>query len=364
MQAYDVKLESPIHPGYYCKRAADSLDIDVAKKSIHQLSISADLETPYNIGLIIGASGSGKTTLAKKIFGEDCFKTILNDQLPIIEQFPEDYDYEKRSRILCGVGLTQVPCWIRPVYTLSNGQRARAESALLMCQNELTVIDEWTSTVDRTVAKVMSHCIQKHARNSEKRIILLSCHYDVVEWVNPDWIIDCNKSEYIDRRLLRQSFTRSEKITFDIRECGRETWKYFSKYHYLSESLAPSKHLFGLFHDKNQIGFIAYSNYVPYAKKTNRKMILHANRIVIHPDYAGFGLGIFLTNETAKLLADRYTIMCKFSSAPMYHAMKKSARWRLLKLERNLKIDKQNIRRKTGFREKVKTYTFKYIQNE
>jgi len=367
MQTYDVKLESPIYNSYFCKRAADSLDIDVAKKSIHHLSIKADLETPYNIGLIIGASGSGKTTLAKKIFGDDCFKIILNEEKPIIEQFPENYDYEQRSKLLCGVGLTQVPCWLRPIYTLSNGQKSRAEAALSMCQNELTVIDEWTSVVDRTVAKVMSHCIEKHARNVNKTLILLSCHYDVIEWLNPDWIIDCNKQEYIDRRFLRRDFQRQERLQFEVRGCGRETWKYFSKYHYLSDNLAPSQYLFGLFNGKNQIGFIAYSNYVPYTKKQkacNKKMILHANRIVIHPDYAGLGLGLHLATETAKILAKRYDIRCKFSSAPMYHAMKKSQDWRILLLERNIKPVRVSIKRKTGFRLKVKTYTFSYIQNE
>ena len=371
MQTYHVELVSSVSQSYRCIRAADSLDIDVKKKSIHTLTIEADLNTFYNIGLIVGSSGSGKTSLAKKIFGDDCFITVLNENKPIIEQFPEDYDYETCAKILSGVGLTQVPCWIRPVYTLSNGQKARAEAALLMCRKDLTIIDEWTSVVDRIIAKVMSHCIQKHARHENKKIILLCCHYDVIDWINPDWIIDCNKQTYTDRRLLCKQFKRTEQLQFYIKEINRSSWKYFSKYHYLSEKI-PVGHIifFGLFHEENQIGFICYANYVPYRKidKINkRKMIMHANRIVIHPDYAGMGLGILMTNETAKYMYHKnYRIMCKFSSVPIYKSMMKSPYWKIIKLNRQIGIKKsgETMDRKKGFRENIKTYTFEYVHTQ
>lgn len=123
MQNYNVKLVSDVSNSYRCKRAADSLDIDVKKKSIHEFSINCDIETNFNIGLILGSSGSGKTTLAKKIFGEDCLETVLDQEKPIIDQFPDKYSYDECASLLSGVGLTSVPCWIRPAKTLSNGQK-------------------------------------------------------------------------------------------------------------------------------------------------------------------------------------------------------------------------------------------------
>ena len=362
---YDVKLQSEIYKSYRCKRAADSLDIDVEKKSIHELKIIADIDSEYNIGLILGASGSGKTTLAKSIYGHNCFNTILDETKPIIDQLPESYDYETCSKILTGVGLTQVPCWIRPVYTLSNGQKARAEAALLMCRDDLTLIDEWTSVVDRTVAKVMSHCIQKHARVNKKKIILISCHYDVIEWLNPDWIIDCNKQEYINRRLLCKDFKRAEQLKFTIEEIDRKSWRYFSKYHYLSENL-PGGHikLYGLFHDENQIGFICFANYVPYTNK-KKPMILHMNRIVIHPDYAGIGLGILFINKTSEMMAKNFRVMAKFSSTPVYKSMIKQNCWKLVDIKRHIGKTSTGwkIKRDGGFRENIKTYSFEYIGN-
>ena len=228
MQNYRVRLESDVFTSFRCQKAADSLDINAKEKSVHELSVDADLESPFSIGLIVGASGSGKTTLAKQIFGDDVFNFEFDLSKPVIEQFPDEYDYDACAKMLSGIGLTAVPCWIRPMYTLSNGQQARAIAALQMATMDVFVVDEWTSVVDRTVAKAMSNCLQKFARKNNKTVIALSCHYDVFEWLNPDWVIDCNKQEYTERRSLWQDYERKEKLEFTIRECDKSTWRYLA----------------------------------------------------------------------------------------------------------------------------------------
>lgn len=363
MQTHYLILQSEVNKSYRCTRAANSLDIDQDKKSIHEIKIeNCDLESPFSLGLILGASGSGKTTLAKKIWGNDIFKERLNPAEPIINQFPEELSYEDCAKNLAGFGLTSVPCWIRPAYTLSNGQKARAEAALAAaCPEEFIVIDEWTSVVDRTVAKVMSHCVSKYAKRLNKKFVLLSCHYDVIEWLDPDWIIDCNTQKFIDRRLLPQSERkRTEQLKFDIKPIRRESWKYFSKYHYLSDRLPGNKlHLFGLFQGKTQIGFQCFANYV-----AGNQNMLHSNRTVIHPDYAGFGLGIILIDETSKIMTrNGYEIRAKFSSTPVYMAMKKNPLWKLKNVD--CKLGTQPKTRISGInnslRKEVKTYSFEFI---
>mgnify|MGYP000914552361 CR=1 FL=1 len=217
-----VALSSPVATSFRAKKAANSLDIDVHKKSQHRLEVDVDLDGEWNVGLIVGASGSGKTTLAHEGWGADCFRSNIDLARPVIDQFPDDLDYDTCQRLLNGTGLTQVPCWIRPAGTLSNGQRTRAEVALHMASAaDPILIDEWTSVVDRTVAKVMSHSVQKFTRRNARRIVLCSCHYDVVEWLDPDWIIDCNKQAFIDRRCLRRSEReRTERLTFTV-QIGR-----------------------------------------------------------------------------------------------------------------------------------------------
>lgn len=365
MQNYLVHLESPIAESFRCVKAAQSLDIDVKKKSVHELKIECDIESDFSVGLILGASGSGKTTLAKQIYGENVFETHLIDDKPVIDQLPKELSYDECASILAGVGLTSVPCWIRPAYTLSNGQKARAEAAIAMTKSkDLTVLDEWTSVVDRTVAKVMSHCVQKHARKTKKKIVLLSCHYDVIEWLDPDWIIDCNAQKFIDRRSLHpDKRKRTEQLNFEIKEVDRQTWKSFSKYHYLSENLpAGFIKTYGLFHGHNQIGFQCFANYVAHTDK-KKKMILHSNRTVIHPDYAGLGLGILIINETSELLLNQgFKIMAKFSSVPIYKSFLKYPFWRLEKEKTQLgRTQYGEGYRDSGFRENVKTYSFLYL---
>ncbi len=366
MQNYELTLRSPVSKTFRCQKAANSLDIDTAKKSVHEFRVEADIETDFNLGLVVGASGSGKTSFAQHVWGEECFKTLLDLDTPVIDQLPEHLNYDECANILNGIGLTQVPCWIRPAHTLSNGQRCRAEIALQMARIEdassVVVIDEWTSVVDRTVAKVMSHCIQKHARRTGKRVVLLSCHYDVIDWLNPDWVIDCNQRAFVDRRLLWRDFKRTETLDFTIAKCHRSTWSTFSRYHYLSDRLPAGRiETFGVYHGGNQIGFQCFANYTPRRAGTTMKM--HSNRTVIHPDYAGFGLGIQVINLTSEMMHRAgYECWAKFSSVPVYKAMRRQACWEFVEEQRKFKtIVGGNMRRETGFRSKVRTFTFRYI---
>lgn len=359
------ELQSEVFNTFRCQAAANSLDIDVKKKSIHKLEINnINLPNEWNIGLIYGASGSGKTTLAKHLFGNDIFDCSIDENKSIIDQLPNEFSYEQCADILNGIGLNSVPCWIRPIKTLSNGQKARAEAAYLMCKNDFILIDEWTSVVDRTVAKAMSVCIYKFAKKHNKKIILLSCHYDILEWIKPDWLIDCNKQIFELPKSDDFFFNEREKLEFTIKEVGRESWKYFSKYHYLSELLPGGKiYLYGIFHKENQVGFQCFANYTPH--KHGTKIIYHSNRTVIHPDYNGLGLGIKLINETSKLLQSKINcrIMAKFSAIPVFKAMKKQKEWVFLGEKRLMGKMKTggNMLRRSGFRETgVKTFNFEF----
>ncbi len=202
-----------------------------------------------------------------------------------------------------------------------------------------------------------------HGEQTLTPVVLASCHYDVIEWLDPDWIIDCNKMQFIDRRRLRPDFVRKEKLQFDIREVDRTTWRYFSKYHYLSDRLPGGFiKMFGLFCGEDQVGFVCFANYTPYVNKKVR-MILHMNRLVIHPDYVGFGLGIRFGNEASRIVWDRgYKVMSKFSSTPVYKAMNSSACWRLKNVARPHKTAVGgSMERRGGFRTDVKIYSFEFI---
>lgn len=359
MHNFIVNLKCDIPKTFLTIKAAQSQDINIEEKSEHIKNINADIESPFNIGLIVGSSGSGKTTLARQIYKDKFIeKSNIDLSKPIIEQFPKEWGYDEIQIALSSIGLSSVPCWIRPAYTLSNGQKFRAEVALICANNnnEIVIIDEWSSVVDRNVAKIMSHSVQKYARKFNKKIVLLSCHYDVIDWLLPDWIIDCNKDKFEDRRSLRQS--RTEKINVDIREVDRSTRKNFAKYHYLSKNLPGGVlYCFAPFIGKEQIGFQCFANYV-----IHNQNIFHSNRTVIHPDYCGIGMGSKIIDETSKYMKNKgFVIMAKYTSIPTYKAMIKNPNWKLVDYDYKTNYFNNCADRNKTTRNNVRWYSFKFI---
>jgi GNAT superfamily N-acetyltransferase len=151
---------------------------------------------------------------------------------------------------------------------------------------------------------------------------------------------------------------------FTIRECDKRTWRLFSKYHYLSDRLPGGRiYTYGLYFGADQIGFQCFANYVP--TRAHMQPIYHSNRTVIHPDYAGLGMGMRLIDETALHMHQRpenYRIMAKFSSTPIYRAMSKDSNWQLQEIKRKIgkTIKGGKMQRITGFRENVTTYSFEF----
>jgi ABC-type ATPase with predicted acetyltransferase domain len=58
------------------------------------------------------------------------------------------------------------------------------------------VFDEFTSVVDREIAKVSAFAISKAVRRSKKKFIAVTCHYDVVDWLDPDWVFCTDTMEF------------------------------------------------------------------------------------------------------------------------------------------------------------------------
>ena len=366
MKTYSVHLSHDVARSFRCTKAANSMDINQEEKSRHDLSVTADIEAPYNIGLIVGASGSGKSTLAREIYGRCDDGIEIDDSATVLDQVPDALEYAQCAELLCGVGLTSVPCWIRPMNTLSNGQRARARVALALARGSdgEIVIDEWTSVVDRTAAKIMSACVAKYARKRNAKIVLLSCHRDVIQWLNPDWIIDCDTAEYTDRRLLCRSYQRKEKLQFEVRECDKRAWSMFSRYHYLKNNLPCGRvFYYGLYDGARQIGFMCFNNIVPHRDKT-KPMIMHYNRLVVLPDFCGAGIGVAFGDACAQIVCDKgYAIAATISNASVIAHMKKNNKWvftgtRLIISENKLSGFRKN--KVGGSRIKVKTYSFRF----
>jgi ABC-type ATPase with predicted acetyltransferase domain len=168
--------------------------------------VKPDVPEEFSIGVIVGSSGSGKSTLLKG-FGEEV-EPNWEHSTAIISHF--DSPDEAINR-LSAVGLNTVPSWYRPYNVLSNGEKFRADLARKIKNG--AVIDEYTSVVDRNVAKAASVALTRYVKkNKIKNIVLSTCHRDILEWLEPDWVIDTDLGEYSEGFFLSDQKSKSKSF--------------------------------------------------------------------------------------------------------------------------------------------------------
>ena len=80
---------------------------------------------------------------------------------------------------------------MKPFSVLSTGEQFRVALARhLLSDDDPIVVDEFTSVVDRQVAHIGSIAVSKYVRKRDRKFIAVTCHYDVIEWLQPDWILE------------------------------------------------------------------------------------------------------------------------------------------------------------------------------
>lgn len=173
------------------------------------------LPNKFKLGVIVGSSGSGKSTLLKKFGIEE--KPIWLPNKSIISHFESPDDAINK---LGSVGLNTVPSWYKPYEVLSNGEKFRADLARKLKSG--AVIDEFTSVVDRTVAKAASVSLSRYIKaNDLENVVISTCHYDILDWLEPDWVINTDTGELLTGFFLsdQKSLSRYIAQTMIVGEC-------------------------------------------------------------------------------------------------------------------------------------------------
>lgn len=178
------------------------------------------LNMDFSILAIVGASGSGKSTLLKELGEQYSFCSDTYDSTKaIVSNFnnPEEASYK-----LSAVGLNSMPVWCRPRNVLSVGEGFRADLALNL--DSYKIFDEFTSTVDRNVAKSTCNGLQKYIRRMElNHMVFCSCHKDFIPYLKPDIVIDLDDEVVYDCRGKCLGKTLLSK-------CTEQTTKTFGEF--------------------------------------------------------------------------------------------------------------------------------------
>ena len=334
-----IERKNKIINDKYTEYIYEAFDIQNKEETSVKIPINfAECKTfDWNIGVIYGGSGTGKTTLLKE------FGSLSTDEFDEHKPLISNFDWlepKEATFLLSAMGLASVPTWLRPYALLSNGEQYRASLAYKVgksSENDVILIDEFTSVVDRDVAKAMSNALQKYIRRTNKKIILASCHFDIMEWLLPDWTYSPLKG-----RLERASHLRQRpQIELQIFRCRYEAWNIFKQHHYLTEELNKAAKSFVFLMNDKPVAFIAN---LPMPSGTI-KDAYRVSRLVVLPDFQGLGIGIDILNFMGSMYKkDNKKLYIKTSNPSLFKGMKRNKEhWKITTEDNNVEaIKNQN----------------------
>lgn len=343
MPSFNIVKKTHVPESFRNSRVFGMFDIPKSNETEFAIKGDIDIDTHYNIGLITGASGEGKTTIANHIHGITPMPEWDNSK-SIVDNFGKELKVEDIISILQGVGLSSPKAYILPYTNLSNGQKFRADLARIIIENEIICFDEFTSLVDRNVAKAACVSVAKTIRRMNKKFIAVTCHKDVEEWLEPDWVFETGTSEF------RRECLRRPSIQIKITKGSPSDWRLFHRHHYLSAEISPSAQvylawcklneswqLFGFFSTMPAMGMVGWRR---------------GHRTVVLPDFQGLGLGNKMIELVAQWLWEtKKTRFRATTSAPQIvnYRRKRPSKWRLCNgVESKMPSGNKNVKIKTS----------------
>jgi len=356
MPCVEVKVDCPVFDSFRVQQVAGMFDVPITRRVSEHFRVELpELDFgelgraggDWRIGLIVGPSGSGKSTVAREIFGDRLYRQQEWPRDRAVIDGLGERPIKQITGLFTAVGFSSPPSWIKPYHVLSGGERFRCDlaralsgewrvesgectpdthhSPLTTHHSPLVAFDEFTSVVDRDVARVTSAAIAKGIRRGQiaGRFVAVTCHYDVTEWLTPDWVIDMATSTF-QRRCLRRP-----PIELEIFRCRRSAWAMFRRHHYLSGSLSTAARCFIALWNNSPVAFCATLSLI------GRKHRWRISRIVTLPDFQGIGIGMAVTEAAAELhRREGHRINVTASHPALIAHCRRSPRWRAVNVKK------------------------------
>lgn len=196
MPTFDIVRKAEIDNTFRVAKIMADFDV---KTEHSEERFSGDIKLPDNwqIGMIVGGSGTGKSTIGRELFGDLIDDDFEYKSKSVIDDIPGK-NVEEIEKMFYAVGFGSVPSWLKPYSVLSNGEKMRVDLARKMLASDFVVFDEFTSVVDRQVAKVMSIAISKAIKKyPEKKFVAIGCHFDVIEFLQPEWVFNTDEMQQV-----------------------------------------------------------------------------------------------------------------------------------------------------------------------
>jgi GNAT superfamily N-acetyltransferase len=297
-------------------------------------NFALDAELPidddgWKVGLIVGPSGSGKTSMGRRIFGPEAFYEPGGwpEDRPIIDAIQPGGSFDAVTASLAAVGLGAVPSWLRPYHVLSNGERFRADLARIVCDAPAQiVVDEFTSVVDRQIAQIGALAFQKSWRRTKGQAVLLSCHYDIIDWLEPDWVYDTGTGTYSGRGLWRRP-----RIDLEIWQTDWRYWPMFEPHHYLKAAPMIGAGCYVATVEGEPVAHLGMGS-----KNIGKGRVeARACRLVVMPEWQGAGVGMRFLNAvcqmqldgTGRLAGRKVTTIFHTSHPGLCAALRRDRKW-------------------------------------
>lgn len=298
------------------RKSCQAFDYAIPETSVFELPKFEIPDGEWALGLIVGASGSGKSSLLRQHFGQPSPPEWSSGKA-VASHFDSAEDAIEK---LTAVGLSSIPSWCKPYHVLSTGEKFRADLARGL--QSRAVFDEFTSVVDRTVAAAASRSVSRYVRKQGlSKVVLVSCHRDIIQWLEPDWIFDTDLGSFLPRGSLQ----RRPEIRIDIFKADRRLWPCFARHHYLTASLMCSARCWAAFWGTQLVGFASCVT-MPCGTV---KRAYREHRTVIFPDFQGLGLGVRLSDAVAaSMVAQGFRYFSKTAHPRMGGYRDNSKLWR------------------------------------
>jgi hypothetical protein len=285
-------------------------------------------DAPWRVGLIVGPSGSGKSLIAKELFGDVVDVPLAWGTGAVVDDFDKSLGMSDIAFACQAVGFNTIPAWARPYNVLSNGEKFRVEMARRLIEfDDLIIVDEFTSVVDRQVAQIGAYAVAKFVRKHNKQFVGVSCHYDIVEWMQPDWTFEPATMTFTRRECLQRP-----SIDIEIFRVHRKAWEIFAPYHYMSASLHHAARCYLLTANGSPASFVGILPRYMGKDRLAGAPIKGISRGVTLPDWQGLGLIMVLGDTVASAYTGLGFRCNAYAAHPAFiRTFKKSSKWNLKK---------------------------------